>query len=253
MRLLEIVASSLPRKAALRLGAALGETARILGVRRSTVAANLRYVGMEGPDEGLLRDLYRNMGKYLIDSLRLRLKPPPHRLHGGEVLAALGSKGTVVLVAHLGNFELLASVFGTSVGGLHVIVKPMHNPYVERWLQARRRATGVRPLAHEKAAKKGLSILRGNGILAALVDQHPGRHGSPGLFLGRPAVTVRAIAGLQVRTGASLLGAVAILGADEVYDVFLEAFPSDSFEDAAAARSFHNEVIGAWVRKYPAH
>jgi lauroyl/myristoyl acyltransferase len=55
VRLLEIVASSLPRKAALHLGAALGETARILGVRRSTVAANLRYVGMEGFDDAHCR------------------------------------------------------------------------------------------------------------------------------------------------------------------------------------------------------
>jgi KDO2-lipid IV(A) lauroyltransferase len=254
VRCLEALALALPRRVGLALGSALGDLARVLRVRRSTVAANLRYVGIElGDADGGLPELYRNMGKYLVDLLRAPRRPPPYRLHGGELLDRLGERGTVVLMAHFGNFELLASVFGASVKDLHVIVKTMHNPYVERWLSARRLATGVHPLSHQKAASRGLAILRRKGILAALVDQYPGRDGTPVPFLGRQALTVRAIAGLQVRTQASVLGAFTILGPDDVYDVVLAAPPTTSTADVAAAQCLHNDVIGAWVKKHPTH
>ena len=169
------------------MGAWLGLAARTLAVRRSDMA-NLRHVGL-GADEQIRRvvpDLYKNMGRYCMDLLRAPRKMPAYRIHGRENLRDLDEKGTIALGAHFGNFELLASVFGTSVGDLHVIVKAMHNPFVERWLDKRRLATGVHTIHHAKATRKALTILKRKGCVTVLVDQHPAATGYPFPFWARP-------------------------------------------------------------------
>lgn len=255
VRAVEAILGIFPRGLALALGRGLGSLARALGVRRSTVRANLDYLGFD-PEAArrIVPALYRNMGMYFVDVLRTPNHPPPHRIHGKEILEDAGTRGAVVLLAHFGNFELLASVFGSMVKDVNVIVRPMHNPYVESWLRRRRLATGVETLpAQENAVRKGFAVLKRKGILAALVDQSPGSSGAPVPFMGKPAATVRAIAGLQERADAVLVSAYAVLGPDRIYDVVLELHPACPREDVLAIQSFHNEVIAAWVRERPEH
>jgi KDO2-lipid IV(A) lauroyltransferase len=254
VRGIETVTLLLPRNLSLALGEAIGTVARLFGVRRSVVLANFDYLGFPAEEtRRILPALYANMGRYLVDLLRAGRKPPPYRVQGDEVLSTLGERGTLVLLAHFGNFEVLATIFGSLVEDLHVIVKPMHNPYIEEWLRRRRMATGVTTLAHQKALRKGLSVLRRKGVLAALVDQNPGREGTPVSFLGKPALTVRAFAGLQLKTGASVVSAYAILGRNGVYDVVLAAEPHASEDEISAVQARHNDAIGAWVQKHPEH
>ena len=247
-----------PRAAALVLGRAVGWLALKLGVRRAVVVANLRFVGMGSDAEiaHILPKLYGNMGMYIMDLLRARRKEPPYRIHGRELLAEREQRGVIAILAHFGNFELLATAFGTVFGDVHVIVKPLHNPYVENWLDERRLATGVQIISHKNAARRAFTTLKQNGVLAALIDQDPGAEGTTVPFLGKPASTVRAIAALQEHVDPQVVSAYARLGDDDVYDVVLvlERFDLDGLEkDARVTRiqERHNEIVGAWVRDDP--
>ncbi|TDI46526.1 MAG: hypothetical protein E2P02_04855 [Acidobacteria bacterium] len=254
----EAFVGRVPRAAALLLGRAVGWLALKLGVRRAVVVANLRFVGMGSDAEiaHILPKLYANMGMYIMDLLRARRQEPPYRIHGGELLAQREQRGVIAILAHFGNFELLATAFGTVFSDVHVIVKPMHNPYVENWLDERRLATGVQIIGHKNAARPAFTTLKQNGVLAALIDQDPGAEGTTVPFLGKPASTVRAIAALQEHVDPQVVSAYARLGDDDVYDVVLvlERFDLDGLEkDARVTRiqERHNEIVGAWVRADP--
>ena len=259
LRGFETIVYLVPRSAALLLGRAIGWLALKLGVRRTVVIANLRFVDI-GSDEDIARivpALYANMGKYIMDLLRASRREPPYRIHGRELFERR-EHGVIAILAHFGNFELLASTFGALFGDLHVIVKPMHNPHVEKWLDGRRHPTGVRTIAHKKAARRAFMALKQNGVLAALIDQDPGGEGTTIPFLGKPASTVRAIAALQEHMAPHVVSAYARLGDDDIYDVVLahESFELDGLDkDARVTRiqERHNEIVGAWVRAEPEH
>ena len=263
LRFAETLVSLLPRKAALRLGSVLGRIALALGVRRKVVVANLTFVGL-GSQEDLARILpafYRNMGKYVMDLLRSRRHVPPHRIHGRELFETR-EHGVVAILAHFGNFELLAAAFGSLFGDLHVIVKPLHNPYVEKWVDARRRATGVQTIGHKNAARRAFMALKQKGILAALIDQDPGTQGTEVPFLGKPASTVRAIAALQEHMDPHVVSAYARLDDNDVYDVVLvheTGFHLDVLagndREARITRiqEKHNAIVSAWIRSAPEH
>ena len=266
LRGLETFASLLPRPAALVLGRAIGWLALKLGVRRAVVVANLRFVGMGSDAEitHILPALYGNMGIYVMDLLRARRQEPPYRIHGHELFEKRGSRGVIAILAHFGNFELLASTFGAVFGDVYVIVKPMHNPYIEDWLDERRLATGVKIIGHKNAARRAFTTLKQNGMLAALIDQDPGAEGTTVPFLGKPASTVRAIAALQEHMDPQVVSAYARLGDDDVYDVVLvlEHFELDGLDKTnkinrgarvTRIQERHNEIVGAWVRAAPEH
>ena len=94
-------------------------------------------------------------------------------------------------------------------------------------------------------------------MLGALIDQHPGLDGTDAPFLGKPAVTVRAIAGLKERTGIRVGYAYAILREDGVYDLCgdVDRFepPDDAPDPVQAIQERHNEIIGEWVSEHPDH
>ena len=263
LRGFEALVGLLPRSAALTLGRVFGWLALKLGVRRAVVVANLRFVGMGSDAEiaHILPALYGNMGTYVMDLLRARRQEPPYRIHGRELFQKREQRGVIAILAHFGNFELLALAFGTVFDDVHVIVKPMHNPYVENWLDERRLATGVQIIGHKNAARRAFTTLKQNGVLAALIDQDPGAEGTTISFLGKPAPTVRAIAALQEHMDPHVVSAYARLGDDDVYDVVLvlEDFELDGLDkldrDARVTRiqERHNEIVGAWVRADPEH
>lgn len=224
------------------------------------MAANVRHVALGTPEEQrlLIRRLYRNMGRYVLDTLRTGTKLPPHRIVGAKWIEEVRANGAIIILAHFGNFEMLAPLFGSVLDDLQVIVKPQHNPYVERWLERKRHATGVRTIYQKNAAKKALSAIRNGGAIAALIDQFPGSDGAEAMFMGRPALTVRAIAGLSEHTGALVVSVYARLADDGVYDVVIERVEGstsnrDKNERILELQTRHNRVVEEWVRAHPEH
>lgn len=97
-------------------------------------------------------------------------------------------------------------------------------------------------------------------MIAALIDQYPGLDGTTGTFLGKSAKTVRAIAGLQERTGVPAVSVYALLRDDDVYDVVIETVPTPEHDADAtrderieAVQRAHNDVVERWVRSHPEH
>jgi len=261
LRMFERGANLPSRAVALTVGAALGRAAGMAGFRRRTVLRNLDAAGMftaPGERTAFLRRLYAAMGRYAIDVIRSPDTFPTYTVEGEDVLEreTKDGRGAVVLVAHLGNWELLAHVFAPKVP-MTVIGKRMRNPFVNEWLFARRRASGAELIYPENAIRRCLRALRDGGIAVFLMDQYAGSKGTPAPFFGFQTSTVRTPAGLILKTGCGAIGARALLEPDGTYRIRLEAAPKTpegAAEDPVAAlQEAQNRMLERWVQEAPDH
>ena len=265
LRVVEFAVNLTPRRLALALGGLVGGLLCLFGVRRRVVQRNFDHVGLwdKGAADKIIRELYRNMGRYTVDFLR-RGKLPPYRVNGYDIYTRAGGKGkgVIIVLAHFGNWELLASVWGKQVNDLNVVAKPMANPLVEGWLFKKRTAAGVATIYTDSALRGMLAVLKRKGVTAILIDQNMGAMGTPAPFLGKTASTVRTVAGLIRKTGAAAVPMYAVMGRDGRYDIdFFEAEPpsppdgaeGDSEAAITAIQAQHNGILSQWIMKRPEH
>jgi KDO2-lipid IV(A) lauroyltransferase len=213
----------------------------------------------------IISELYKNIGRYAVDFLR-RGKLPPYRLHDYDIYtdSRTKGKGTIIVLAHFGNWELLAAIWGCREDDLNVVAKPMRNSLVEAWLLKKRTALSVKTIYTANALRGMLGALKKNGITAILIDQYLGAAmGTPAPFLGKTASTVRTVAGLVKKTGAIPVPIYAMMAKDGSYDIrfFKAEVPADgndgtkSGEEAviAAIQAQHNDILSGWITEYPEH
>ncbi|MDR2578073.1 MAG: lysophospholipid acyltransferase family protein [Chitinispirillales bacterium] len=254
----------IPRRVGLALGAVAGRVLYALGVYRKVVRKNFDHVGIwkHGEVRKITLRLYRNIGRYAVDFLRGGGRLPPYRLVDEHIYndARAGGKGMIIVLAHFGNWELLAAIFGRQVDDLNVVAKPMRNPLTEKWLLKKRTALSVETIYTKNALRGMLSAIKRNGIVAMLIDQHLGKNmGTPTPFLGKTASTVRTAAGLAHKTGAVALPVYAIMDSDGSYSInFTKTEPpnSDSADEESiisAIQALHNDIISQWIIKHPDH
>ncbi|MDR0330503.1 MAG: lysophospholipid acyltransferase family protein [Chitinispirillales bacterium] len=265
LRAVELAVNLIPRGLALALGASAGRLLCLFGVYRKIVQKNLDHVALWDKSEAskITPKLYRNIGRYAVDFLRRSRKLPPHRLHDYGVYqnARAAGKGTVMVLAHFGNWEILASIWGKQTDDLNVVAKPMGNPLVESWLLEKRTAQSVNTIYTKHALRGMLTALKRNGVAAILIDQYlGGSMGAPAPFLGKTASTVRTVAGLVLKTGAAAVPIYAIMRGDGSYDIHFFAAEQPAAlegqgEDAAinAIQAQHNDILSGWIRQYPEH
>ena len=247
------------------MGAAAGHVLYLFGVYRKIVRKNFEHVNIRTPNETrkIIPKLYRNMGRYTVDFLRKNTKSlPPHRLCNHDIYTAARAKdkGTIILLAHFGNWELLAAIWGPQVGCLNVVAKPMRNPLAEEWLHNKRTALSVKTIHTKNALRGMLGAIKSNEIIAVLIDQNLGKKmGTPAPFLGKTATTVRTVAGLAHKTGATVVPVYAMLENNGKYTInFTKTEPidmADTDDDAviSAIQAQHNNIISQWIIEHPEH
>jgi KDO2-lipid IV(A) lauroyltransferase len=262
LRFLETIIGLVPRFLSLKLGAVIGTCLYYCGVYRAVVNKNMDYVGIikEKDRNTIIRNLYRNTGKIFADFLRPSASPPPYTIDHFDVAKAIFArgKGGIVVLAHFGNWEVLANVFGFKLYDLNVLAKPMKNRLVEKWLHAKRIKAHVTPIYASNVLRKMLTVLQRGGIIAMLIDQYAGSHGAPALFLGKPANTVRTAAGMLKKTGCGIVFTYALLEKDGRYHIHIEEGPElgltvDDERFIGAYQQAHNDVLSRWIRVHPEH
>jgi KDO2-lipid IV(A) lauroyltransferase len=263
LRSLEVMTRLLPRKICLAFGAFLGACLYVFRVYRNVVDTNMDHVGLfdARKRKKIIRSLYRNTGRIFADFLRPSDLPPPYYVNNLDIAKKVFSrgKGSIVVLAHFGNWEALASVFGLQFYDLNVLAKPMRNRLVEKWLVAKRNRAHVTPIYASQALRKMLTVLRRGGIIAMLIDQYAGGQGTPAPFLGKTANTVRTVAGLLHKTDCGIVFAYALLQKDGKYRIEMEEGPalstphSEQDRFIADYQKAHNEVLSRWITEYPEH
>lgn len=179
--------------------------ADVLKIRQDVIEDNLIHAF---PDMSAAqrRDLSRRMWEHLFLMIVEVVHTPRkvHRtnwrdyitLHNADWLirAFFDDRPTVLICGHYGNFEFAGYAMGILGFPTYTIARPLDNPYLNRYLNEFRGATGQYILSKTGTSQQVEDILNRGGILSLLGDQHAGPRGCWVEFFGRPASSHKAIA-----------------------------------------------------------
>jgi Kdo2-lipid IVA lauroyltransferase/acyltransferase len=118
------------------------------------------------------------------------------RLEGARPLveALLSRRPVLVVSAHWGNFELAGFVLGLLGFPTYTVARTLDNPYLDRFVNRFRGATGQHIIAKKGGYEPIERVLARGGAMTFLADQYAGSRGCWVDFFGRPASTHNAIA-----------------------------------------------------------
>lgn len=112
-------------------------------------------------------------------------------------------RGVILLTAHLGNWEVMGARAAQEFP-LTVVARPTGNSGIEAHIAGVRQAGGLNVISKYEPGRAALQVLKENGALGILPDQHAGSDGMLLPFFGRPTRMVPAIARLAMLSGAAV-------------------------------------------------
>ena len=161
-------------------------------------------------------------------------------------------KGVLFATAHMGNWELSAYAHGLMTEPMSIVVRPLDNPVIDQFVEARRALGGNRVIAKKDAARQIMRALKKNEAVGILIDQNVGLDEGAFIdFFGTPACAGTAFARLAARTGAAVIPGFALWNAAESRYV-LKFYPLVEMtgEVVEDTRRVH-AVIEQVIREYP--
>jgi lauroyl/myristoyl acyltransferase len=232
------VAQVMPRAWQQRLGPgiACASYARRPAVQ-ATLESNLqRVTGLEGAAlQKLCQRNVANFGRMLADYfLCAGMTAAKHtgrlveELRGYEHLAAAraAGRGTIIVTAHLGHWELGGLMLARHGWPLTVVTLEEPSSGLTRWRDACRRHAGIRTVAvgpgHPFSFVELIQTLRRNEFVAMLVDRPYEGTGAPVQFFGAPTEFSTGPALLAHHTGAAVLPAFVLQKPNSRYVSFAD-------------------------------
>lgn len=206
VRLLICVVQALPLDLLEKLSAAMAWICwDVVRLRRKIVEENLAIAFPEKhPVER--NDIARAMWRHLF-LMVAEIALAPRKLHRtnwrshstitrmSEVVRHLVSdQPTIIISGHLGNFELGGYLLALHGFETHTIARPLDNPFLDRYVNRFRGATGQYMLPKTGSGPQITELLSCGGTLVLLGDQFAGNRACWVNFFGKPASTHKAVA-----------------------------------------------------------
>jgi KDO2-lipid IV(A) lauroyltransferase len=226
---------------------------------RRTAYRNLA-MALPGADAHAVTDgVFRSIARLLLAFSRIP------RIHAGNIgdwiryeglehftEAKRGGRGVLFATAHLGNWELSAFAHGLMTEPMHVVVRPLDNPSIDRIVEERRRMSGNAVIEKKDAARAILRALGRNEAVGVLIDQNAGL--DEGVFVdffGIPACVGTAFARIANRTGAAVIPGFALWSETEGrYILRFEPAVGMTGHDERDTARIH-AVLESVIRKHP--
>lgn len=187
----------------------------VLRIRRTVVDDNLRHAFPEF-SESQRRHVARRMWEHLF-LLVLEVAHAPRkiqetnwrqfvRIEGVDRLVRilLSDRPTVIVTAHFGNFEIGGFMLGLLGFPTFTVARDLDNPFLDRFLNRFRGATGQHIISKQGGYDEILDVLASKGTMAFLADQYAGPKGCWVEFFGRKASAHKAIALLSLEHDAPM-------------------------------------------------
>jgi len=259
----------LPRRLSRAFGIAIAQLVYLLHFRLRQVG--MRNLAMAFPEKTLtehrriLRGVFTSLGRQLAELCQFPRYTPENvdevvvydGIENYENAFARG-KGVLFLTAHFGGWEL--SAFAHSLYGhwLHVVMRPMDNPYLDRLLQRYRTLHGNKVVPKDDFVRGLLAAMKCGETVGILMDTNmTPPQGVFVDFFGISACTASGLARIALRTDAAVVPGFTIwdrqLGKYRLrFDPALKLVRTGNLEsDIIKNTKNFTRVIEEYVRKYP--
>lgn len=215
LRFLVFLLSLVPFDAALGLADGIGLVVYYVWVSRRKIALdNIRKAFREKTEDEIVtiaKESFQNFARVIVEFIKI-----PSVFHEldkravkyGEDIAQRvfnGPKAVILLVSHLGNWEIVASFAWYVKRPTHAFGKPFRNPYIYNYVKRVRSIAGMFNLDAVKGIQDAIHALRRKEIVGMLIDQNAGARGIAVEFFGRPAMTSSLPASLAYKYDCVLL------------------------------------------------
>ena len=230
---------------------------------RNNVAYNLSLLpglpigGRQTPAH--TRKTMRNFARVVTEFLYL---PRLNRDNIGQLVdlktfAGLGQRmagrPTILVTAHLGNWELAAVVIAMLGVDLHVVVYDHPDRRVARLFRRHREAKGLKVMSVKQAARSIMRVLRTSSV-GIVGDRDYSGQGTEAVFLGVKVSVPTAYAGLAVSMQAPVIAGFLIRHDDGKYRLTLDEIVYDPLGDRKAPEEIVQDCIRIFekgVEKHP--
>ncbi len=210
----QFLASVLPLKIAYRLAEAIGRLYYLLAKRdRRIVTDNIRvvlnYTNSRRHIGRVSRKVFTNFACYLVEFFRipkinLQYIKEHIKIEGRENLdqALRLGKGVLLLSAHMGNWELGATVLSILGYKINMVAWTHKNKLVSRFFLRQRQGKGIKIIPLGAGIRKVFTALKNNEAIAVLadIDYVNPQAGIQVNFFGRPAIMPKGPAAFALKT-----------------------------------------------------
>jgi KDO2-lipid IV(A) lauroyltransferase len=161
-------------------------------------------------------------------------------------------RGILVATAHFGNWELSAFAHALMTEPMHVMIRPLDNPSIDRIVEQRRELSGNQLISKSDAARAVLRALHENQAVGILIDQNTSlEEGVFVDFFGTPACANTGFAKIAARTGAVVIPGFAVWAEEEKrYVLNFRAPMAITGEVTEDTQRIHSKLEEA-IREYP--
>ena len=208
----------------------------------------------------LIRHHFRQLGANLLCGVKMATVPLAEikryvQVENLDLIdGPLRARRPVVLIlSHLGNWELSAHVLPAFVGHVRngTIYRKLGNPLIDAHVRELRERAKVELFDRREGFAKPIQLLREGGVIGVLSDQHAGDQGLWVPFFGRLASTTSLPALLAKRTGAILVGVAVYTVGPARWRIDIGPSLETNEESIESLTSKANELIAAQIRRAP--
>jgi len=168
--------------------------------------------------EGIIDEVFRSIARLLYAFARFPQITRENisdwiRYEGLEnyLEAKKAGRGILIATAHFGNWELSAFAHALMTEPMHVMIRPLDNPSLDRLVEQRRQLSGNQLISKREAARAVLRALQSNQAVGILIDQNTSvDEGVFVDFFGTRACANTGFAKLAAHTGAPVIPGFAV-------------------------------------------
>lgn len=267
VRIFNIIFSVLPVSFALWLGRRFGIVAFWVNKKRRLIAyANLKaaFANEKSPQElrAITKRVYQNMVQTFMEVLNLTKVNKKYVDEYIDIVnmeriqnAAQSGRGTILLTAHFGDWEL-SSLVSAAVGfPIAVLVREQKMKHLNEILNRLRESNGCKVIRKGMDVKNLITMLREKKIVGILADQDAGKNGILVDFFGRPTSSHSGVMEIAKRTDSLILPAFIVRTKGPHHKLYLEEyidFRNTQSPDAVKENlQKYMKLLEKYVREYP--
>ena len=232
IKFIMFILNHVPEKSAFKIAELMGRIFFTFGRQtRAATVDSIKTVFKEWDDAKIIntaREAFIHQAKNLVELLRYPLLSHSDikrkvKFVGEENLrlALSRGKGVILLVAHIGNWELLGATLGLTGHRVYSFFLDARIDAIGELLNGIRESKGIK-LIPRAELKKSVKCLKANSLLGVIADQDGGENGVYTDFFGRTVSAPRGPAALAHGTGAVILPNFMIRNADDTYTMIYQ-------------------------------